>query len=279
MGRDGMGQGGDGMQARLAQPAGLGGALPRRWPTTRATTTTPSRGWRRPSASSASPMAAGIPRTGAAWRMLWTISPSPTLWYSRESHPHHPGARWSRTVGTGMLMGSLLPHPGWKHLPCLEPLQGVSPLRYVGQPWRWGEVLECSHHLFMAPASFTPFLAPTWGDSPGTDAGGRGMMGTQRFRVTPPLRQTPVTEGWRGTWPSTRSCWRRGWRQAPDPCGVPMAPACRAAMPTRSCASARGGRWGWQGGVPRSPTPPLSPSSYPPWSSLSPAVPGAASAP
>lgn len=34
-----------------------------------------------------------------------------------------------------MLMGSPLPHPGWKRLSCLEPLPGVSPLRYVGQPW------------------------------------------------------------------------------------------------------------------------------------------------
>lgn len=55
------------------------------------------------------------------------------------------------------------PHPGRKHLPCLEPLQGVSPLRYAGQPWRWERFWSDPHHLFMAPASFIPFLAPPRG--------------------------------------------------------------------------------------------------------------------
>ncbi|NXD73303.1 P4HA3 hydroxylase, partial [Eolophus roseicapillus] len=44
-----------------------------------------------------------------------------------------------------------------------------------------------------------------------------------------------------------------------NPCDAPMAPSYRAAMPTRSCASAQGGRWGWQRG-PMALTPPLSPS-------------------
>lgn len=34
---------------------------------------------------------------------------------------------------------------------------------------RRGEVLGCPRHLCMAPTSFTPFLAPTWGNSPGTN--------------------------------------------------------------------------------------------------------------
>lgn len=79
----------DGMGWDAGQ-AGPGDVSPGRWPMTRVTITTPSHGWRRLSASSASPMADGTWRTGAAWRMLWTIWPSPTSWYSHESPSRCP---------------------------------------------------------------------------------------------------------------------------------------------------------------------------------------------
>lgn len=84
---------------------------------------------------------------------------------------------------------------------------------------------------------------------------GKGVDGDAAFWVTPPPQQIPVTKGCRGTWPSTRSFWRRGWGQVPAPCSAPTAPACRAVTPTRSCASAPGGRWDWLGC--HGPPPPL----------------------
>lgn len=87
---------------------------------------------------------------------------------------------------------------------------------------------------------------------------GKGVDGDAAFWVTPPSQQIPVTRGCRGTWPSTRSCWRWGQGQVPAPCSAPTAPACRAVMPMRSCASAPGDRWDWQG-CHGSPPPLLSP--------------------
>lgn len=155
-----------------------------------------------------------------------------------------------------MLMGCPLLHPGWKHLSCLEPLQGVSPLRYVGQSWihqEEGKDFGMSPSPLHGNSLPHPICCPIWGNSPG-----KGVDGDGAVWVTPAPQQIPETRGCRGTWPSTRSCWRQGREQVPAPCSAPTAPACRAVMPTRSCASAPGARWDWQGC--HGPPPPLCPS-------------------
>lgn len=107
---------------------------------------------------------------------------------------------------------------------------------------------------------------------------GKGVDGDAAVWVIPPPQQIPATKGCRGTWSSTRSCWRWGQGQVPAPFSAPTAPACRAVMPTRSCASAPGGRWDWQGC--RGPPPVLCPpyALFGP-SSSSPGSPRAAPAP
>lgn len=212
--------------------------------------------------------------------MLWTIWPSPTSWYSHESPPHpqcpaEPNHGW----GDGWSWGLHSPIQAGNISHALSLSREF--LRYgiwdnPGCSRKRGKILGCPHHLFMATASLTPFLAPCGVILPGLMPG-KGIDGDATFWVTPPPRQIPVTKGCRGTWPSTRSCWRWGRGQMPAPYNAPTAPACRAVMPTRSCASAPEGRWDRQGC--HGPPPPLFPPSCPPWSPFSPASPRAAPAP
>lgn len=157
----------------MAQLAGAGDVLPHRWPMTQVTITTPLHGWRRLSASSASPVAAGTWRTGAAWRMLWTIWPS-TSWYNHESPPHaqcpvEPNHGWE----DGCLWGlhSRIQAGNISHALSLS----KEFLRYgmwdnPGCSRKRKKILGCPHHLCMATTSLTPFLAPIWDNCPGTDA-------------------------------------------------------------------------------------------------------------